>query len=504
MKLLSLGHIAFLLEMTRASPTGGDGEPVRILGDPWLSDHAIGDLLGRFPRLRFDPRDLGPLDAIFLSHSHTDHFDPPSLIRLWQELTPRPTLILPQSLAYLATLVREYLDGVEILFLNENAPTPFRGLTLTAFFNPETHASNEDDVMVLTVENGREIFVDESDAALPFYDPDVREILSASLGNPAMETVCFLTAKNGLDASMSMLSALTLEERRGWTARSLDETAQEIFEICTPLDDADDDLWQNERLVRLIGGQGMCFPQEVESEWNRVLFPIRLADRVGMEREIAAQLECRHTIEEFVPGQIHHLVDGRLETREDASFLTLLDREEERHFDPNLELFDDFPVAPLFDEPRDRDVQEERILRRLNERFLPYLIGCRAPPLAELLGTNHGEYRIRVRYGTTRENLDRDYRMTFERLHFEATPLRDEPDEFCWANDVEALLDGRCDEFSLFCRRPLGGKAHRFWASMGMPFLNNDLVEKKLRFHFERTARGESSRDWVMGFYGRS
>ena len=50
MNVLALGHSCFLLEML----PGEETEPVRILADPWLSDHVIGDVMGRFPRIRFD------------------------------------------------------------------------------------------------------------------------------------------------------------------------------------------------------------------------------------------------------------------------------------------------------------------------------------------------------------------------------------------------------------------------------------------------------------------
>ena len=81
MKILSLGHSSYILEMI---PEGG--EPVRILADPWLSDYLIGDLMGRFPRLELDLSALEPIHAIYLSHSHPDHLDPYSLLRLRQLL----------------------------------------------------------------------------------------------------------------------------------------------------------------------------------------------------------------------------------------------------------------------------------------------------------------------------------------------------------------------------------------------------------------------------------
>ncbi|MCZ6794834.1 MAG: MBL fold metallo-hydrolase [Planctomycetota bacterium] len=514
MKLLSLGHSCFLLEMVPADRAEG----VRILGDPWLSDHVAGDLLGRFPRLRFDVPSLQPLHAIFLSHSHTDHFDPESLLRLWRGLSPTPSVILPQSLEYLEPLLCEFLDDPEIVRLREGEPQEFRGLTISGFFNREQRRSNEDDAMVLRVESAREVFLNESDALLPFYDPQVRGLVSSILGRSGVETACFLTTRNEEAATMAMVDARDLEDRQSRLSRSIEATYADIEEIYAPQNDGDPDeadgpegddrgddgdVWQNDRLVRLVGGQGICFPQDVRSDWNRVLFPIRREDRVRMEREIAEQLACRHTTEEFVPGEIHHLEGGRLVRRERCADLELLDREDERLFDPALEIFEDFPAGPLIDERRDEERQRQKILEALNGRFLPHLIGARQPPVEHLLAASGGEYLIRLRYGVETEPTDRDYRITFGRLRFEESPAsRDrEPDEFYWANDVDDFLEGRCDEFSTFCRRRLGGASQRFWTSLGLPFLNNDLVEKKLRLHFERAVRGETLADWVLSFY---
>jgi len=97
MRITGFGHICFLAEI---EPEPG-AEPVRLLVDPWLCDVAAGDLMGRYPRVRFSVADLGRLDAIWISHSHTDHLDPGSLGRIWRELDPRPPILLPQSLRFL-------------------------------------------------------------------------------------------------------------------------------------------------------------------------------------------------------------------------------------------------------------------------------------------------------------------------------------------------------------------------------------------------------------------
>ncbi len=132
--------------------------------------------------------------------------------------------------------------------------------------------------------------------------------------------------------------------------------------------------------------------------------------------------------------------------------------------------------------------------------FLPWLIGHRDPPIEHLLSACGGEYRVRVRYGTSEHHQSRDWVISFERLAFAESLAHGEPQEDYWANDLEDYLDGRCDDFSTFCRTPLA-LSHLLWDCLGMPFLNDDLVARKLRFHFERAARGESVDDWVLGFY---
>ena len=502
MKVIALGHSAYLLEMD----TDG-GIPVRILADPWFGDYVIGDLQGRFPRLRFEASALAPLHAIFLSHSHTDHLDPYSLVSLWQQLDEKPTVLLPESLRFLRDLLMEHLKGVHLVFLRDRQPVDVRGLSVLGFFNPETAATNEDDVMVLVARNNTEVFIAESDAVLPLYHPLGRDVVQSLLAAEDAETLCFMTTKNEGDATMSMLSASDAADRQQRLAQSLEATTEEIQDLYAPIED--DDFWQNDRLVRLIGGQGICFPQTLAQDkghdWNRVLFPIRLAQRVQMEREVAADCLCSHTIEEAIPGQIHSLGDGRLLERRTLRNVELLDREEDREFDGSLDLFEDFPVAPVYPEDRNEEDQRRRILACLNERFLPHLIGARNPPIEHILGQNGGEYRIRIRCGTAEKNNETDYRIRFEGLRFVETEVTDgatgEPDEHYWANDLEDFLDGRCDEFSTICRHPLPACELRLWRCLGLPYLNNDLIEKKLRLHFERASRGESLEEWILGFY---
>ena len=506
MQILGLGHSSWLLEMSRddASAEG----PLRILGDPWLSDWLIGDLLGRFPRLRFEPRDLGPLDGIWLSHSHTDHLDPESLVRLYAELDPRPPLLLPESLRFLEPIFREHLPAAELVFLSHEKEVEFRGLRLMAFFNPETCPTNEDDVMVLVVRSLREVLLVESDALLPFYDPETRASLAELLGNEEIDTACFLTIKNEGDGTMAMLDSRDAADRQARLSRCLESLYEELWTSFGEVGDPEEDLWRVPRLIRLIGGQGMCYPQELGTEWNRILFPIRLADRVRMEREVSEQCGLELRIEELVPGSWHRLAAGSLVERQVSREVELLDAESDRDFRPDLDLFEDFPSAPLVDEARPREAQETMIDSLLGDRFLPWLIGRRAPPIEHLLAASGGEYRIRIRYGTTANSTDIDHVLRFATLAAHGgfvaeAALGDSPDEWYWANDLDDFLAGRADEFSTFNRHPLAGREQRLWCCLGLPFLNNDIIARKIDLHFRRARAGESNRDWALPFWSR-
>ena len=355
--------------------------------------------------------------------------------------------------------------------------------------------------MVLTAETKAEVFIGEGDALMPLYDPAARQALTDRFSRDGVQTACFLTVKNEGDSTMNMLAAKDGKQRKELLGQSIEATYTELFDIYSPLDDEADLLWGNPGLVRVITGQGICYPQALNPDYNRILFPIRLEDRVRMEREVAEQFGCEHSIEELVPGQLHELSDGKLRSLSDPEGVTVLDKEEERHFDPESELARDFPTGPLLEDRRDTGDQRKLIGDCLQNRFLPWLIGSRTPPVEHLLAAADGEYRIRVRYGTSEDFEEADYLLSFARLSLEAAESSGEPDESYWANDLDDVLAGRADEFSLCCREPLGGEAQRLWRCLGLPYLNNDLIEKKLRLHFERAARDESIAAWAEPYW---
>lgn len=84
-RLTFLGHSTVLIEV----------DELRILTDPVLRD-GLGPVRRQVRAVL--PELFADLDAIFISHGHHDHFDPPSLRRI----PGRPTVIVPRGFARLA------------------------------------------------------------------------------------------------------------------------------------------------------------------------------------------------------------------------------------------------------------------------------------------------------------------------------------------------------------------------------------------------------------------
>ena len=134
---------------------------ISILSDSWLSDYCVWDLMWRNPQLQFDYKKLWHIDAIFLSHSHTDHIDPYTLCELCKNLETAPMLLVSETIAYLIPLFTAYLHNPEIIILENKTPIDIKWITLEWFIFENEIASNEDDVMWLFVSNSEEIMFTE-------------------------------------------------------------------------------------------------------------------------------------------------------------------------------------------------------------------------------------------------------------------------------------------------------------------------------------------------------
>jgi UDP-MurNAc hydroxylase len=83
MEVTYVGHAAIHLRCA-------DG--TTILMDPWLADPSYCNAWFHYPPLVHDLADLTPVDYVYVSHEHPDHFDPPTL----RQLPKDQKILLPE------------------------------------------------------------------------------------------------------------------------------------------------------------------------------------------------------------------------------------------------------------------------------------------------------------------------------------------------------------------------------------------------------------------------
>jgi L-ascorbate metabolism protein UlaG (beta-lactamase superfamily) len=77
MKVTFIGHASILIE----------ANGVRILSDPWWNGPCFGAQWWLYPDAFLAAVEERPIDYIYISHGHHDHFHPPTL----RQFAPRPS-----------------------------------------------------------------------------------------------------------------------------------------------------------------------------------------------------------------------------------------------------------------------------------------------------------------------------------------------------------------------------------------------------------------------------
>ncbi len=491
MKLHFLGHSEFILEMENAS-----GRPVRILFDSWLSDFAFGDLLARNPRIVPDWKAFPRLDAVFLSHPHCDHFDPYTLRLLFE--TQRPVILLPETIEFTAPLLQEFLDQPEIFLLHDRRETKFQGLSLFGRCFSQAAYTNEDDVMTLFAASDDEIFFTEVDSALPETIEVYTEVHDRFAAKD-YSTRVYAATRNELEALYIALDTPRGADRQRKIKQYVKRRREEMYHEYAKFDDDDSgtpEIWKLPRVVRILTGQGLAFAAEIDPDRQKASCPFPLTDVASLERETAKEFRRRIGIHDQEAGSVFDIRGAEIRKAPIAyaSFQPL-----DFSGGEEIALGPDTLDRPLVDEVRDERTQESKILAALNNRFLPFQTAHRSAALKDLLLANEDRrYIIRIRYGTVEKNRTALYAFRFGGTSFQEIPNVKRFDESYWANDVDDFLEGRQDMFSTTFHHFTPGTRAHFWACLGMPYLNSDLVEKKIRLHFERAAAGENVTDWVL------
>lgn len=475
MKLTSPGHSEALLEIENADRT------VRILFDAWLSDFAFGDFMSRNPRV--DLASLPDLDAVYISHAHCDHLDPYTLVPLFAK---RRVLVIPETIEFLVPVFKDFLPLAEIEILRHNKAREILGLSWTAFGFASQYITNEEDVMPLVIRGKAESAFFEADVALPDL-PEAHKAVDQAMGNTER---AFISTRNELEALYNSYDAKSPQERKQKLAAYRRKRRQELGWEYARYAELDLPCPMRRGNLKILTGQGMIFPAEIDPAYLKLSRPFPLEDVLSMEKEAASA--AGHEIELMILGPGECLDTGTRKKIRSSLKLT----HAQTTFETSSQQPAPRPAGPVFNEARSIASQKEQMLSLLNERFLPHQAYHREEPVKQLL-LGKSSYTVRIQYGTLEAHEVVDYRITFARLFFEACEISGNPDEVYWANDLEDFLCGRQDQFSTTLHRFEEGTSIRLWTMLGLPFLNNDLVKNKVSFHFKLAAEGRTVNDWM-------
>ncbi len=151
----------------------------------------------RSVKVRLDTEKFATLDAIYISHAHTDHFDPYTLSLIYQHASP--LLILPFTLRYLEPLLLEYLPTAPIHWLINHEILMLRGIEIMGYMFENPSITNEDDVMMIAFSNEHELLFAEIDTVPDEFDEAMQKSLYKVFTRRTYTTVCYIASRNHLE-----------------------------------------------------------------------------------------------------------------------------------------------------------------------------------------------------------------------------------------------------------------------------------------------------------------
>ncbi|MCS7205380.1 MAG: hypothetical protein NZ853_06765 [Leptospiraceae bacterium] len=488
MKIFFLGHSEVMIEFQNKK-----GKPIRILNDAWLTNYAFGDFLQRNPTWFHTKKSsldfLGKIDLIYLSHPHSDHFDPYSLFLIYQQQNPK--ILLPENLSWVKTLLKKYLPNTEILILKNFEPISYEDLNFLGVTFQNHFETNEKDVMNLFIDNEREILFFEEDVAIP-DTKEAYDILFREFTKNNFQQRIYVCVRNELEGFFLSTDEPNGKKRKEKLQNYFQKRQQEIewdyykFEENLELKN----IYRLKNFVKIYTGQGMIYPVDFFSEFLKISGVLPFLKITEWEKEIQKEYQNQFLVLSQEPGMYFELEKGKLTKKESFS-------SEFKFYPVGLEDIDvskTIKDQPVFDEERDISKQEQ-LIEKLLDRLYIYLTTQPEIPIVKLLKEN---YTIKILYGTSSKFYDKNYSIDFEHFKFYPNPHPQKIFETYWANDLEDYYFGRLDQFSSVLLDLSKFETFYLWTMMGIPFLNNDIVYNKIEFHFERAIKGLTPDDYVL------
>ena len=491
MIITPLWHTEHLVDIANST-----GDTVCILIDSWLSDYAVGDLMERNTKIKLDPEKMKSIDAIYISHAHTDHLDPYTLVEIYQHASP--LLILPVTLRFLAPVFAEYLPTTQIHWLVPRESFTLNGVEIMGYMFSQADITNEDAVMMLSISNDRELFFAEIDTIPDEYDTDIATALFQIFDRREYQTRCYLASRNELEWQLRMYD-YTGNRQKSFRSEYIAGRKEEIrasYEKYEYEEYSDmDNIMTLPGFVRGYIGQWLQYPASLSVSLSELsIFP--LDEIASMESDIARGFGYDFAQKALIPGRQYRVENGTIEPgRKECPIGEIKNKNEKIKVESEWEkrIYARWPLIPREYTPDELTVSIEKIRNILNTRFLPY---WSASPVASLrsalIQNKDGAYRIQFKINAEDSII---FEYSFASSEFIQVPYTQSAriDEDYWLFDILDYLDGRQELYSNFWHTLDPKRIYRLWTCLGADYMNNDLVIAKYRLHFERAVRGESS-----------
>lgn len=493
MKIHYLWHSEFLIEIKNSA-----WETIKILSDAWLSNYAFGDMMARYPKIEIDYEKL-EIDAIFLSHSHSDHLDPYTLAKIYKNLKPRPLLLIPETLLFLVPLFEKYLPKQKIQILKSWVTFNLKWIDITGIIFENNYLTNEDDVMTLAISNETELLYTDVDTVPPENEESINMLYDLFTAKN-YEQALYMSTRNELPWNFKIIEAKSTEERKNilkeYTTQRIEEIEYNYFRFEEDFIECSD-IQELPYFMKSVIGQWIVAPNP-EFLKLRIL---KLEQEAKLEKNAAKKYGRNFPITHFEAGKTYEIKNRKFEISWNIPFLKSIEMPNPQT-NLDLELWKVDKVGPLDKRKWNFKAQEQKILEMLNNKFLPYRMANSEDNLknAILTSKNH-KYVVKIRYGNEQEYFERNYFYSFGSIKFEEERGKHEDyNEDYWANDLEDFLEWTQELYSNFWHKLHPKKTYRVWTMLGANFINNDILYKKFAFHFKRASLGKSVDSFVEGY----
>ena len=142
-------------------------QDISICCDPWFTQGIYDGAWYQYPRVQDPVRTIGPVDFIYVSHIHPDHYDPPILREILEANPSCEVLIGDENQSFLESKMRR--DGFKPQKLSRQA---FGATEIGIFPNRAGSEINIDSALV--VKDAESVVVNMNDC--PFDDEQIGEI----------------------------------------------------------------------------------------------------------------------------------------------------------------------------------------------------------------------------------------------------------------------------------------------------------------------------------------